>query len=384
MAKIISRELIIGGQTLVSEAEWNAEIEGKHARLSEFLRAQGLAAVLIRRGENIAWVTGGAVEMRVCIPQETGVGALLITAQGRRFYLTTENEARRQADEEFEDLDFEAVTYPWYEDKLLSQARKLAGGPLGSDYPTADFTPVDFYPLRASLTEPEIARYRWLGQQTADATVEVLESLSPGITEYEMEGRIASALLSRGILPSVLLMAADDRILRYKHSVARGARLEHYGMLNLCTRKWGLSASITRFVHFGPLPSELAVRFVAAAKVNAALLDATRVGATGAALFAVARNAYQDVGFPGEEERHHQGGPTGYAEREWVATPAGSQTVVDAQAFAWNPSIRGGKVEDTLLLQGGTWELLTPTPTLPRIEALADDSVYSATGVLVR
>ncbi|HVJ09074.1 MAG TPA: aminopeptidase P family N-terminal domain-containing protein [Acidisarcina sp.] len=384
MTKIISRELIIGGETLVAESAWNAEIEGKHARLSAFLRAQGLAAVLIRRSENIAWATGGAVEMRVCIPQETAVGALLITAQGRRFYLTTENESRRQAEEEFEDLDFEAVTYPWYEDKLLSQARKLAGGPLGCDYPTADFTPVNFYPLRASLTEPEIARYRWLGRQTADATVEVLESLEPGITEYEMEGRIGHALLRRGILPSVLLMAADDRVLRYKHAVARGAVLEEFGMLNLCSRKWGLSVSMTRFVHFGPLPSELAVRFVAASKVNAALLDATRVGATGADLFAVAQKAYQEVGFAGEEERHHQGGPTGYLEREWVATPAGSDTVVDAQAFAWNPSIRGGKVEDTLLLQGGAWELLTPTPSLPRIEAPVDDSVYSATGVLIR
>jgi Xaa-Pro dipeptidase len=384
MAKIIGRELIVGGETLVTEADWNAELEGKHARLSEFLRAQGLAAVLIRRGENIAWATGGAVEMRVCIPQETGVGALLITAQGRRFYLTTENEAKRQAEEEFDHLDFEAFTYPWYEDKLLSQARKLAGGPLGCDYPTADFSPVDFYPLRASLTSTEITRYRWLGQQTADATAEVLTSLEPGMTEYDIEGQVANALFSRGILPSVLLMAVDDRILRYKHAVARGATLEEYGMINLCTRKWGLSASITRFVHFGPLPSELEARFVASAKVNDALLSATRVGATSAELFATAQKAYRDVGFAGEEERHHLGGPTGYAEREWVATPAGTQTVVDAQAFAWNPSIRGGKVEDTLLLKDGRWELLTPTPDLPQLSVAGGIAGYTATGVLVR
>ncbi len=359
-------------------------MEGKHARLSEFLRAQGLAAVLIRRGENIAWATGGAVEMRVCIPQETAVGALLITAQGRRFYLTTENEARRQAEEEFDGLDFEAVTYSWYDDKLLAQARKLAGGPLGCDHPTADFTPVDFYPLRASLSGAEISRYRWLGQQTAEATEEVLRELEPGMTEFDMEGRVSNALYSRGILPSVLLMAVDDRILRYKHAVARGATLENYGMINLCTRKWGLSASITRFVHFGPLPSELEARFAGSAQVNASLLHASRVGVTSAELFAVARKAYSDAGFPSEEERHHQGGPTGYSEREWVATPSGTQTVVDSQAFAWNPSIRGGKVEDTVLIRNGHAEVLTPTPNLPELHATVDGVDYPASGVLIR
>ncbi len=74
-------------------------------------------------------------------------------------------------------------------------------------------------------------------------------------------------------------------------------------------------------------------------------------------------------GFPGEERFHHQGGPTGYGEREWVATPAGTEVVVNNQAFAWNPSIRGGKVEDTVILRDGVIENLTPTPELPVLAA---------------
>ena len=70
----------------------------------------------------------------------------------------------------------------------------------------------------------------------------------------------------------------DERIFKYKHAVARGARLKQYGMLNLCARKWGLAISITRFIHFGALPAELAARFKSAAQVNAALLDATQGG----------------------------------------------------------------------------------------------------------
>ncbi len=95
-------------------------------------------------------------------------------------------------------------------------------------------------------------------------------------------------------------------------------------MLNLCARKWGLAISISRFIHFGALPEELAARFNSAALVNAALLNATRAGATSAELFKVAQEAYAAEGFPGEERFHHQGGPTGYGEREWIATPAGN------------------------------------------------------------
>jgi len=118
--------------------------------------------------------------------------------------------------------------------------------------------------------------------------------------------------------------------------------------------------------------------------VNAALFNATRVGATSAHLFSVAQAAYAAQGFPGEERFHHQGGPTGYGEREWIATPTGTEVVVNNQAFAWNPSIRGGKVEDTVLLRDGVIENLTPTPELPAIAASLEGSDYVAAGVLVK
>jgi antitoxin VapB len=385
MSKRIGKSLVVGGTTLVTEAAWNAELDAKHEKLVEWLNAQGLAGVLIRRNENVAWVTGGAVELRVLTPCETGVASLLVTAVGKRYYFTTENEAPRLRDEEFGALDFEPVLFPWWADDTNAAAEKLAGGPLGSDTPGARLTLVNLAPLRAALSETEIARYRWLGAETADATVEALHEVEPGLSEYDLEAITAAGLLRRGILPSVYLYAVDDRILKYKHAVARGKRLKEYAMLNLCSRKWGLAISITRFVHFGALPAELAHRFEAAAQVNAALLNATRVGATSAGLFKVAQDAYAAQGFPGEERFHHQGGPTGYGEREWVATPQGTEVVVNSQAFAWNPSIRGGKTEDTVLLRDGVIENLTATPTLPVLaDAIVEGSTYTAAGVLVK
>ena len=384
MSKRITKSLIANGSVLVSETAWNAELEAKHEKLVEFLNANKLAGVLIRRNENVAWLTGGAVELRVLTPCETGVAALLVTAAGKRYYFATENEAPRLHDEEFGALDFEPVLFPWWADDTNASAAKLAGGPLGSDTPGAGLTPVSLAPLRLALSLTEITRYRWLGAETAAATVEALNKVEPGMSEYDLEAITAAALLRRGILPSVYLYAVDDRILKYKHAVARGARRKRYAMLNLCSRKWGLAISITRFVHFGELPAELGERFAAAAQVNAALLNAYRVGATSAQLFAEAQKAYAAQGFPGEERFHHQGGPTGYGEREWVATPAGTEVVVNNQAFAWNPSIRGGKVEDTVLLRDGVIENLTPTPELPPLAANVVGSAYVATGVLVK
>lgn len=384
MAKRIGKALVVGGETIVSESAWNAELDEKHVRLVEWLQKEKLSGVLIRRNENVAWVTGGAVELRVLTPSETGVASMLVTAEGKRYYFTTENEAPRLKDEEFGALDFEPVLFPWYADETAAAAAKLAGGLLGSDTPVPGTIAVNLFPHRASLSDSEIARYKWLGTQTAAATAESLKQVAPGMNEYDLEAMTSANLLKRGILPSVYLYAVDERIYKYKHAVARGAKLEKYAMLNLCARKWGLAISITRFVHFGALPAELGARFKSAAQVNAALLDASRVGATSAELFKVAQAAYTAEGFPGEERFHHQGGPTGYGEREWVATPNGKETVVNNQAFAWNPSIRGGKAEDTVILRDGKIEWLTATPELPVINAEVNGKVYPAAGVLVR
>ncbi len=246
--------------------------------------------MLIRRHENIAWLTGGAVEVRVLTPGETGVASLLVTAKGKRYYFTTENEAPRLHDEEFGALDFEPVLFPWYADDTKEAAQRLAGVELGSDTPIPGLIPVNLYPLRASLSEAEIARYRWLGAETADATVESLHQVEPGLSEYDLEAITAANLLRRGILPSVYLFAVDDRIFKYKHAAARGKRLKNYAMLNLCSRKWGLAISITRFVHFGALPDGSG-RTIHSRQPQSTprSLDATQIGATSAQLFRVAQ-----------------------------------------------------------------------------------------------
>ena len=380
-----SKEKRVNPETLAQEISVrSAELNEKYARLGSFLDRNSLSAVLLSRHENIAWITAGQVEARVALGTETAVTSLLITRSGLRYYLAPNNEAPRLRDEEFSGLGYEPVIYPWYQSPA-PLLRELAGdASIGSDTTIAEASHINLTALRAPLLQSEVDRLIGLCRQTADATACVLESLEPGVTEEEMAGRSAEALLERGITPTVLLMGVDDRIRKYKHAVPRSGRLERYGMVNLCARKWGLVASITRFVHFGPVPSDLAASFTAAARIHSELLHASRPGATSAQLFAVAEKAYASAGAAEEIELHHQGGPCGYTEREWLITPSGEQTVVLPQAFAYNPSLRGAKVEDTALVTDAQVAILTDTPTLPVIESVVDGEVYRSAGVRVR
>jgi Xaa-Pro dipeptidase len=367
-----------GGATARTE-----ELAIKTERVQAWLERSGLDGVLLRRHENLAWATAGQVEARVGIFSVIGIVTILLLRDGRRFYFAPNNEASRLAAEEFPGLGYEPVVRPWHSLDVEAEARSIAGAKLGTDEAMGSFPVVSLASLRAPLTGAEMARYRVLGASTADAVAEILPTLTPGMTEHAMEARMTERLLREGIFPSVLLMAVDDRILNYKHAVAREAALESFGMLNLCTRRWGLAISITRFVHFGPLPAELAKGFDAAAAVNAALQHASRDGASSGSLFDTAAEAYAAAGFPGEEQQHHQGGTCGYIEREWVAKPGGADVVQTPQAFAWNPSCRGGKVEDTTLATATGIELLTPTPGLPVVRTEHGGRSYVSTGPLL-
>ena len=363
------------------------ELACKQARICEFLEANSLDGLLVTRHENIAWATAGVVEMRVNAIREVGAGSLLFTRKGGAYYLTTNNEAPRMADEEFAGrglTEFVAVIEPWESANPVEAARKIVGqGKLCGDDPASGLPAVSMKSLRLALTEGEMARYRWLGQNVAESVTKTLQALRPGMSEAAMQGLLAQELIARRILPSTQLMAADARILKYRHAVTRDGVLERFGMLNLCARRWGLVISMTRFVHFGAMPARLKDKFSAAEKVNAALLEATREGATSEELFLTARASYAAHGYPGEEKMHPQGGATGYWEREWLARPGGTEQILKTQAVAWNPNIQGAKVEDTVLVNNDALEIITPTPELPMVETTLNGKVYRTAGVLL-
>jgi len=60
----------------------------------------------------------------------------------------------------------------------------------------------------------------------------------------------------------------------------------------------------------------------------------------------------------------------------------GKDVVKSHQAFAWNPSITGTKVEETCILSDNGIEILTASPDFPRITTEIEGIEYSSPGVL--
>jgi antitoxin VapB len=106
-------------------------------------------------------------------------------------------------------------------------------------------------------------------------------------------------------------------------------------------------------VSAGSPDPELAARHEAACAVEAAMITATRPGWRWADVLRAGQAAYRDAGFDGEWREHVQGGPIGYLSREFdvvPGTPGAAEVIASGTAFAWNPTVRGAKSEDTFVV----------------------------------
>ncbi|UCG24405.1 MAG: M24 family metallopeptidase, partial [Chloroflexota bacterium] len=297
-----------------------------------------------------------------------GAAALLITPADRFLICDNIEATRLEHEEKLKDQGWRFRVGPWH--SAAGQVDELARGKrLGADspYPGATDLSVAIGRLRANLTPQEGDRFRILGRLCAEAMDEAIRAVRPGQSEYEIAGLLAQATESRGAQAIVNLIASDERIFSFRHPLPTAKKLERYAMLVLCGRRWGLVCSLTRLVHFGPLPDELRRKAEATALVDATLITATRPGQKLGEIFEQGARAYEAAGFPDEWHLHHQGGPAGYEPRETVATPASTEVVVQGQVYAWNPSITGVKSEDSILIGESENEVLTEIAGWPAI-----------------
>ncbi len=369
----------------------NAEIAEKTGRLTRMLAAEGLGGVVLVAQPNFAWLTAGGTN-GVDASREQGVGALFVRADGKRFVLASRIEMARLLEEELAGADFEPVEFGWEEDKasptfLADLATKLSdgGAPLGSDLsisPKVKAIDGAVSRCRFQLTPPELERFRQLGRDAGEALGAVARSLAPGESEHEVARRVNDALAARGMRSVVTLVAADERISKFRHPVPTERTWERVILLVTCARRHGLVASLSRIVCAGEVPEELRRRTDGSARVNAKLWAATRPGTVGSDLYRVAAEAYAEEGFPGEELLHHQGGAAGYRTRDWVAHPASAESVQAQQAFAWNPSITGSKAEETCIASAEGVEVISTTPNWPQIPVRVGGREYLLPDVL--
>ena len=340
-----------------------AERTEKRARVRALLDAQDLDALVLRQPGNVAWYSGGG-RTHMLLTQEVGVAAVVIT-RDRDEVVTAVNEAARLESEELGGLEAEFRVLPWNADLAAALPRGSRVGADGGLDGARDVSAA-VEAARRTLVRDEVTRYEGLGRDTAAALTLAARSLDPAQTEFAAAARVAAALVERGADPIVLLVAGEERLPRHRHPLPTGAPLGRLAMVVVCARRHGLIANATRFVAFGGLSPELRDAYERLLAVDAAFNAATVPGARVGDVFARGAAAYAEHGFDAHEWRlHHQGGPTGYAARDYVADADSAPSVEAGQAFAWNPSVPSLKSEDTIVATADGPRILTSDPEWP-------------------
>lgn len=333
---------------MVGASEDRIEKQDRVARVrTEF----GGMPLILTSHEAVSWYLEG-VRTHVSLAGAP-VLAVRAAADGDVLFVA-DNEADRMIAEELLPEDAERVVrVPWWTSPAVAAAEMA--GVAEADAAT------QLRAARARMLPAERARYRSLGRETAETLTDVLARVSPAQSERAVAAVAAAELIARGIDPLVVLVAGAERG-GFRHPLPTAGVLGERAMIVVCGRRDGLIANATRWV--GESVDEEPVL-----GVERAFLDASAPGGRLDEAFAAGTAAYARFGFDADEwQHHHQGGPTGYAGRDPRATASTADLLVEDQAFAWNPTGPGRKVEDTMLRTDDGWEVLTVDERWPSVE----------------
>lgn len=325
-----------------------ADRRRKHERVIALLEARGAHSVILRSAAAISWYLDGS---RVHVSLAADPIVAVVVSLDDAWLVATSNEADRLRTEELPAIRI--VTVPWHT-------------PIGSVLPAGhgvlDESDVaeGVRAVRASLLPAEIARFRSLGRETTTSLEALVERVDESWTERAVAAEAASGLVAAGIDPLVLLVAGSER-LAHRHPLPTDGQLGARAMVVVCGRRDGLIINVTRWFDAGGAPAEpFASDMRRIRAVERAYLDATVPHASLGDILRIGSAAYAEQGFaPDEWTKHHQGGAAGYAGRDPRATPDATDEVQLWQAFAWNPTAPGVKVEETVLVTPSGLEVLT-------------------------
>ena len=345
------------------------ELATKLATVRAALTEAGAIGARLRGVDWFAWATCGGSNV-VILTTETGIAEVFITAEGA-WVLTDQIEGARLAAEEIPP-GFEIWAGPWNDQaaRQLFVEGVVKGGGIISDRPVPGerALPAELVARKRRLLAEELDRYRDLGRDAAEAMTEVLKRAEPAWTEWQLAGAGAEALWRRGIEPALTLVGGESRLPNFRHATATQVPIGSRAMLVFCGRRHGLYANLTRFVYFREPTADEEQMIEYVARVEAVALRASRPGTTLGAVYEVIAGAYSELGHPGAESLHHQGGTTGYLSREAFGLPGLDLMMDEATALAWNPSLPGAKIEDTVVTTSAGIEILTADPSWPTVE----------------
>lgn len=350
-----------------------------HAReaLRAVRSAHGDAPLILGSVGSVAWATGGVSQP---IDRTASSEAVwLVDAKEPTLLISSVEIPRFAAEGELEELGFNVVAVPWYEENGFQKAAlrlaRVDATKVVSDVGMGGDLSVELIERRMVLSGGERELLRWLGAETARVLEAAVRSWQPGISaDFSVAGEISFGLESIGAEAVCLIVGGDDRIKTFRHPMMNGAVVNELLMAVVVARWSGLHVAATR-IATTIVDERLTADYALVASVARVTLLATAPGATWGEAYGALSRGYRDVDHGQAWRDHFQGGPIGYAQREFELSPQAtdssfwSRDIEQNVAVAWNPSLHGGaKVEDTFLVGESGNECVTTTGTWPRCD----------------
>jgi Xaa-Pro aminopeptidase len=334
---------------LTTPTDRRADIDAKHSRVAKLLQEVACDGLLVLDSDNFAWLTGGAVARGILDPNE--LPALYFSAEGR-WAISSNVDSQRLFDEELDGLGFQLKEWPWHWGRAQLLADLCQGRRVASDQPLNNCKLVDepLRLLRRTLTAYEQACLRALGQIVGHALEATCRTLNPGETEREIAGHLSHRLLHRGAFPVLLGVAADGRSRLYRHHGYMTPPITRYAVLSVTARKYGLCATASRSVSFGPTDARYRKEHDCACRVSATYIASSWPDALPRQILATARRVYQITGAEHEWLLCPQGHITGRAPVELPFTPQTDDLLQTGWAITWSASVGAALSCDTFLI----------------------------------
>ncbi|HXG10856.1 MAG TPA: M24 family metallopeptidase [Gemmataceae bacterium] len=341
-----------------------ADIDAKQSKIAALIQEVGCDGLLVTELENFFWLTSGATPRGILDPDD--LPALYFNSE-QRWLICSNVDSQRLFDEELDGLGFQLKEWPWHWGREQLLADLTRGRRVATDRPRGDAPVVaeQLRRLRLSLTPYEQACYRALGQILSHALEATARTMLPNETEREVAGQIGHRLLHRGVQPLVIGVAADGRSRLYRQFGFTSTPVRKYCVLSATARKYGLCATASRSVCFGPPDPALRKEHDTTCKVSATYLASTWPDAVPREILAAGRRVYLVTGFEHEWLLVPQGHLTGRRPVERTLLPETEELFQPGWAVTWRASAGAALSCDTFLIGDDGPKNITPTEVWP-------------------
>lgn len=352
------------GELPVFSPERIGDVDFKHERVSQFLKQNRLAALLLQRPENLSWFTSGADFTRHGSSETT---ASLFVLPEARVILTSNTQSGQLFERSLAGLGFQLKERPWHEPRSVLVEDVCRGRVVGSDSGFGRTTDVatKLVDLRLPLNELECDRQRELGLHVAHAVEATARNFEHGITEAEISAQLSHRLLKHNVLPERIQVCADGISNRFRAWTPSTESVERFCSLSVIGRRDGLCVGATRTVCFGEIPEELRMSYLIALATQATGMFFSQAGWTISETWKRVARIYEKFGAAEEWELAEQAEVIGYQPCEVHVTPNSEFVLQAGMSMFWHPSAGPALIGDTMLIGPNGLEVLTPTEQWP-------------------